>query len=108
MEIIRGTTPTLQYTFKDIEVTDISEAYLVLKQPGDISIEKTLSDGVIVPAEENAQGYLSFTLTQEDTLSLSKDREAVAVLDWKLQDGTRGRSVKAYFKIGEPGKDEVI
>lgn len=86
MEIIRGTTPTLIFTFNEIEPEDISICYLLIKQKENAIIEKTLQDSVIF------NGGLSFTLTQSDTLSLSTAVPAKVVLDWKTTGGVRGRS----------------
>lgn len=86
MEIIRGTTPTLIFTFSEIEPSDISVCYMLIKQKGQTIIEKTLSDGVV-----SSEG-LSFTLTQTDTLSLCTNESAKVMLDWKTTGGVRGRS----------------
>lgn len=34
MEIIRGTTPTIIFTFNEIDAADISVCYLLIKQNG--------------------------------------------------------------------------
>lgn len=86
MEIISGTTPTLIFTFKEIEPNRISACYMLIKQRGQIIVQKTLRDGVI------SNGGLGFTLTQSDTLSLTTSSPAQVMLDWKTIDGVRGRS----------------
>lgn len=97
MEIIRGTTPTLIFTFSEIEPEDISICYMLIKQRGQTIIEKTLSDGEI------SNGGLSFTLTQADTLSLSLASSAKVLLDWKTTGGVRGRSNIYDCAIREAG-----
>lgn len=83
MEIVRGTTPTIRYTFSSVSVSNITVAKLLIEQ-GDIKIEKGLSDAT------TGQGYLEWTLSQTDTLSLQDKKACRIRLDWKLQDGTRG------------------
>lgn len=102
MEIIRGTTPTLIFTFDTIDVEDISVAYLLIRQNGNTVIEKTLTDSSIV------DGKLSFSLSQTETLSLSTSAPASVVLDWKTNAEARGRSNIYRFDVKQAGVDEVI
>ena len=102
MEIIRGTTPTIIFTFNLIDVTDITVAYLIFTQNNTEVLEKSISDAVVEDEK------LCFTLSQEDTLSLSASSKASFSLDWKLANGTRGRSNIYETNIGNSGKDEVI
>lgn len=101
MIIIRGTTPTIQYTFTDIDPADITVAYMVIAQNGTAVVEKALSD-----ATRDEDGLL-FVLSQEDTLALSKGNGTIA-LDWKTANGVRGRARVCEFSTGEPAKNEVI
>ncbi len=102
MEIIRGTTPTLIFTFDTINVEDISVAYLLIRQNGSTVIEKTLADGTVL------DGKLSFTFSQAETLSLTTDRPASVVLDWKTVAEVRGRSNIYRFDVKQAGVDEII
>lgn len=102
MEIIRGTTPTIQFTFDTISPGDITTAYLVVRQNGADMIEKTLEDATIV------EGKLSFRLSQSDTLALEEKPAAYVSLDWLTGDGTRGRSKVYKADVTDSGKDEVI
>lgn len=101
MRIIRGTTPTIQFTFSQIDPTDIVTAYLVIKQDGVAMITKPLTEATV---DGNA---VSFVLSQEETLGLRR-RSGTIVLDWKAANGVRGRSAVCDFDTGEPGKNEVI
>lgn len=96
--IIRGTTPTFKYTFNTVDVTKITTAFLTIKSKTDL--EKDLSDAVV------GTNYLAWTLTQSETLALG-DQISVMV-NWKLQDGTRGASAKKQFLIDVNYKDVVI
>lgn len=100
MEIIRGTTPTIIFTFNEIDAADISVCYLLVKQNGQTVIEKTLADAVLSDS-------LSFTLTQTDTLSL-KLQTAQICLDWKTTGGVRGRSRVYDCAVKEAGVNDVI
>lgn len=40
MEIIRGTTPTVQFVFKDVEAAQIEVAFLIIKQKNMPVIER--------------------------------------------------------------------
>lgn len=98
--IIRGTTPTLIYKFKIVDVSEIIKAYLTIKQ-GSILIEKSLNDAV--PGTDT----LSWTLTQEETLSIGT-RQASIMLNWVTSDGTRGASGKSVLYIEDNHIEEVI
>ena len=107
MEIIRGTTPTILYTFNDIDPGDITYAYLLIKQKSAV-IEKYLGDASVTPDSLQTRGNISFTLTQQDTLNLTVNQRAVVSLDWKLSNGTRGRSNVVGFSVENSGKNEVV
>lgn len=100
--IIRGTTPTITFNFSDVTVSSIEVAILSIKQAEKTIIEKTLTEAVV------GETSLSWKLTQEETLSLNEKVGCKIVCDWKLNDGTRGRSKFLTVDTGEAGKDEVI
>lgn len=102
--IIRGTTPTVQFTFKKIDVDDIAVAYISVKQNKAPVIEQDLTEAT-VSSQDNT---ITWRLTQDQTLLLSTARNAKIVCDWRLDDGTRGRSATLEVSIDNPGKDEVI
>lgn len=101
MPIIRYTTPTLKFTFSEIDVADISTAFLVIKQNDRTVLERGMDSATA------AESSLSWTLTQEETGSLCKSEVSI-VCDWKLNDGTRGRSKVKTEKVVNSGKNEVI
>lgn len=96
--IIRGTTPTLKYIFKSVQVSDISTAYLTIKAK--TNIEKTLEEATV------GTNYISWTLTQAETLSFGDS--ITAMVNWKLNDGTRGASAKKTIIIEDNLKVVVI
>ena len=102
MTIIRGTTPTIKYLFNIVDVSDMTDAILTVSQDGTVLIEKNISDASV---EENA---LLFTLSQEDTLKLDEDIPGKIMLNWLLDDGTRGASNITVISIRENDVSEVI
>ena len=84
-KIIIGTTPTITYKFKVVDVSEITVAILTIKERGTNIIELNLSDATV------GEDSLSWTLTQEETLQLGA-KTATMMLNWKTEDGTRGAS----------------
>lgn len=99
--IVRGTTPTIEFTFTQIDPSDITVAYLALKQNSQTVVEKSITDATVTSES------VMFTLAQEDTLKLTRD-SGVITLDWKTANGVRGRSNALEFKVEDPAKNEVI
>ncbi len=107
MSIIRYTTPTIRFEFSEIEVADIAVAFLIIKQGGKVVIERDISSAAITDTQDEQS--LSWKLTQQETKSLSDClMSAVIFCDWKLTDGTRGRSKICMVNVEDTGKQEVI
>jgi len=100
-EIVRGTTPTIQYTFSRINPANITTAYLTVTQDGVTIVERGI-DTMSLGNED-----IAWTFTQEETLSM-KATEIRVMLNWLLQDGTRGASKKAKILVQDNDKAEVI
>ena len=100
--IIRGTTPTIKFCFSDVDVNEISVAFITIKQNKELKIDKDISEAVKV---ENA---ILWTLTQEETLSLKSKVSATVLCDWKLINGLRGISHELTVQVKDPGKEGVI
>lgn len=102
-QIIRGTTPTVKFTFATVDVTTISVAYLtILSSEGTVLLTKDMDTA------EVGEDYISWTLTQTETLVLPLYGKVQVWCDWRIADGTRGRSKIAEYTIGVTGKNEVI
>ena len=99
--IVRGTTPTIRYTFKKFSVDNIVEAYLTIKQ-GSVKIEKDITDG------EKGDGYIEWTLTQAETLTLDDDAYMKVQCKYKLNDGKVCASRTVTGKPEEILKEDVI
>ena len=100
-KIIIGTTPTITYKFKVVDVADITVAILTIKERGVNIIELNLSDATV------GEDSLSWTLTQEETLQLGA-KTATMMLNWKTEDGTRGASEEVFIQGAPNHVREVI
>ena len=100
-KIIIGTTPTITYKFKVVDVTDITVAIITIKERGVNIVELNLSDATI------GEDSLSWTLTQEETLQLA-GKTATMMLNWKTEDGTRGASEEVFIQGAPNHIREVI
>lgn len=99
--IIRGTTPSLKYTFSVVNVSEITSAYLTVKHEDNVVVEKSLADATV---EESA---ITWKLTQEETLAFT-DNLIKVMCNWKLEDGTRGASAETTIGVIDNQKNEVI
>ena len=100
-QIIRATTPTIEFAFKTVSVSNISAAILTIKQGGVVLIEKALSEATI------GEKSLSWTLTQEECLTLNNGK-ATIMLNWLTADGTRGASRENSAEVIPNHITEVI
>ena len=104
MAIIRWTTPTIDFTFKTIQVSDIDEAYLVVKQWDNTVIEKDITSATV----DTDANTLSWTLTQAEAGLLTTGKRSSVMCDWVTSGGTRGRSKVLDSSVENSGKNEVI
>lgn len=100
-QIIRGTTPTIEFTFKVVDVSNISSAVLTIKQNGQIVVEKDKSSAAI------GESSISWTLSQEESLSFGRG-EIWVMLNWLTADGARGASDDNSVDILQNHVNEVI
>ena len=84
-EIVIGTTPTIIYTFKIVDVSDITEAILTVKKQNKIIIRKGLESATV------GKNSIAWDLTQEETLAIEAGG-ARMMLNWLTADGVRGAS----------------
>jgi len=102
--IIRGTTPTIIFKFDQINASNITKAYLFVKQDVETKIERDLSTATL-NVEDN---QLEWTITQEESLRLTVGAATYICCDWLLNDEIRGRSKVGKFEVEPSGKNEVI
>lgn len=99
--IVNYTTPTITWSFSTVTPSDISEAYLTVEQGGEIILEKELSDMTV------GEDSISYTMAQAES-ALIGTKSATVVLNWKLEDGTRGVGETLKILGARNPKDEVI
>lgn len=99
MSIVRGTTPTIRFTFSEVPVESIAVAYLTVEQNGERVVELDLTTA------ETGADYLQWTLAQEDTVKLSEKWNCDIQCRYKTTDGTAYASqiysVKPYDILKE-------
>ena len=61
--IIRGTTPTIRFTFKAVDVNNIESAFLTIKQD-DVVVNKDIESAT------KGDGYIEWKLSQQETLAV--------------------------------------
>ena len=76
----RGTTPTNIFT-SELDLSTADVVYISYKQLGKVLVEKTKSDITF------GDGTMSVTLTQEDTLKFSEDKEVYVQIRARFIDG---------------------
>lgn len=101
-DLIIGTTPTIKYDFNTVDVSDIVTAILSIKSEGSIVVQKSLEEAAV------SEASLSWTLTQQETLSFKPNQKARMMLNYKLSDGTRGASSETEINIRTNHITEVI
>lgn len=102
MKIFKGTTPTFVFTFKTVSPSDIVTAFLVIKQFGKTRVSQDISKATV------NEDSMEWTLTQDESLTLSIGKPAEIHCDWVAANGTRGHSEFAMCDVLPGGKDEVI
>ena len=100
-KIIIGTTPTITYKFKVVNVSEITVAILTIKERGVNIIELNLSDATV------GEDSLSWTLTQEETLQIGV-KTCTMMLNWETEDSTRGASEEVFIQGAPNHIREVI
>lgn len=97
----QGETITTTITGFPIPVADIANLYIVFKNQFKTLLEKTLKDC------EVSEETVSFTLTQEESLALSRgiiSRSVIVI----TKDGSRFESCPSPFACGPTAKKEVL
>lgn len=100
--IVRGTTPTIRYTFKTIDPSTIVTAYLTMTQGTEVVLEKDIEDATVGDA------YIQWSLTQEETLALSPKMDAEYECRYKLNDGSAFVTKRSHESVQDVKKDGVI
>lgn len=102
MEIIRGTTPTIIISIQtEIDLSEVSAAWIYISQQNKVRVNKELSD-IEIDAEEKT---ITVVLTQEDTLNLKAGIETLFQIRLRLADTALATTatkivVKEIYKEG--------
>lgn len=102
MSIIRGTTPTIKYTFTKIDPHDIAIAYLTIKQNGELVLEKDISAMVV------GDDYVEWSLTQEETLGLRKKHPLDLQMRYRTTNGLAYATSHVKEDVEDINKDGEI
>lgn len=100
--IARWTTPSITYKPSAVEIDNITDIYLVIRQSGRVLITKDKDNAFI---DEN--GFM-WTLTQEDTALIEAKTNAIVQVDYKTESGMRYTTVPKQFTISDSAIQEVI
>ena len=104
MELIRGTTPSIEITVQtEIDLHQVSEVWIYISQQKTVKVDKKISD-VTFNYENNK---MTVKLSQDDTLGL-KAGDALFQIRLLLADGTALATVASEISIDEIYKQGVI
>ena len=82
MNITRGTTPVIEFTFKHVNVSDIVVIYLTISQSGDDLVERDLSTAII------GEKSVSWKLSQAETIQLVRTNKVDIQIRYRTTDGS--------------------
>lgn len=99
--IIRGTNSSIKIKFSKVDPSQITVAYLTIKQTGGETLEKDLTEAVV------GSDYLEWILTQAETLDLFADRKVTIQCRYKVGD-TAGATLKYTESVYDILKDGEI
>lgn len=105
MELIRGTTPTIIITVEtEIDFDDVSAVWIYISQQNKVKVDKELSDVTF----DKAKRTITVTLSQNDTLALKADAEALFQIRLLMVNGTAFATRASKVKVIEVYKNGVI
>lgn len=80
----RSTTPDIRYTFKSVNVSDITKCYLMFVQNEEKLLEKSLEDAIDIDTTNN---FIQWRLTQEETKKFSVKSAVEVQIKFKTSAG---------------------
>lgn len=99
--IIIGTTPTIKYKFRVVDVSTITTAILTVEKNGRNIVKRNMSTATV------GEDFLSWDLTQEETLRIGRGG-ATIMINWLTLNGKRGASAEAPIRMDDNHIKEVI
>ena len=105
MQIIRGTTPTIEITItSELDLTTITQVWVYIAQQNKVKIDKLISD----VSFDTEHRKISVLLSQDDTLALKADIDTLFQIRLLLNDGTALATTASKVKVIEVYKGGVI
>lgn len=105
MELIRGTTPTIIITVEtEIDLDEVSAVWIYISQQGKVKVDKELSDVEF----DVVSRTMTVTLSQEDTLALKADMEALFQIRLLMNNGTALATLADKVSVKEIYKSGII
>ena len=101
-KVTRGTTPTICFTYTDVDTSRMTAAYMTMRQRGQVIVEKELYQATVT------EGRLLWQLTQEETLLLKPGCDVEIQCLYRLDDGTAGASEIFCLSASDILKDGVV
>lgn len=104
MQLIRGTTPTIEITIQtEIDLYQVAEVWIYISQQNKVKVDKQLDDVTF----DYEHRVMSIKLEQNDTLALNEG-EALFQIRMLLTDGTALATLASKITIKEVYKGGVI
>jgi hypothetical protein len=103
--IVRLTTPDLIFTFDEINPSNITAAWLTIKQ-GSVTIEKDISSMHVGEPAEGEKPFIYWTLLQADTKMLKAGIKADIQLNYMIDD-KRYPSDHYFEQVMDNNKEEL-
>lgn len=100
IEIVKGTTPIIRFTFSSIDPTLITSAKLTIMRKNKVVLTKELSAAI------RGSTTLSWRLSQEETLGISGNTEIMC--NWLTSGGVRGASNHTEARFISNHVEEVM
>lgn len=101
--IIRGTTPEIEIVFNATDPRTFDTAVLTVCKGATTILTRDLSSADSVTGQS-----VKWSLTQEETLSLTNGDSLSVTCVWVTSDGVRGQSKTAVFYISDTPINEVL
>ena len=98
--IARWTTPSITYKPSQVQVEDIGQIYVVLKQNGIVKLKKSIND-----ASKSVDGF-TWQLTQDDTKLFKSNVPVVVQVDYKTIAGQRYTTMPSRLDPAASAVDE--
>lgn len=104
-DLFRWTTPSFDIEFDDdLDVADVTEAVLAIKQWGNTIVEKDITTATI----DTENNIITWTLTQSETGLITKAKKCEVQCDCLLANGMRTTTEPVTYSVQDSAKNEVI